>query len=46
MIDNPFLISTEFENKQANRYREMNRVYDMIMFLKNDLKMSDYEIHA
>ena len=44
MISNPFLIATEFENKQANRYREMNRVYDMIMFLKNDLNMSDREI--
>jgi len=46
MISNPFLISTEFENKQVNRYRELNRVYDMIMFLKNDLKMSDYQIMA
>ena len=46
LIENPFLISTEFENKQANRYRELNRVYDMIMFMKDGLKMSNYEIQA
>jgi len=44
IISNPFLIPTEFDNKQANRYREMNRVYDFVMFLKNDLNMSNGQI--
>ena len=44
VIENPFLLRTEFENFQANRYREMNRVYDFVMFLKNDLNLSDREI--
>ena len=44
MISNPFLIPTEFENRQVNRYREMNRVYDFVMYLKDGLKMSNGEI--
>jgi hypothetical protein len=44
VIENPFLLQTEFENLQANRYREMNRVYDFVMFLKNDLNLSNQEI--
>ena len=44
IISNPFLIPTEFDNKQANRYREMNRVYDFVMFLKNNLNMSNGQI--
>ena len=44
LIKDPFLIEKEFENLQANRYREMNRVYDFVMFLKNDLKLSNGEI--
>ena len=44
LIENPFLLENEFENFQANRYREMNRVYDFVMFLKNDLKLSNAEI--
>jgi hypothetical protein len=44
VIENPFLLRTEFENFQANRYREMNRVYDFVMFLKNDLNLSNREI--
>ena len=43
LIEDPFLIEKEFENLQANRYREMNRVYDFVMFLKNDLKLSPME---
>ena len=44
LIKDPFLIPKEFDNWQANRYREMNRVYDFVMFLKNDLKLSEHEI--
>ena len=44
LIKDPFLIPKEFDNWQANRYREMNRVYDFVMFLKNDLKLSNVEI--
>ena len=44
LIENPFLLIDEFENLQANRYREMNRVYEFVMFLKNDLNMSDRDI--
>jgi hypothetical protein len=45
LINNPLLLFDEFENLQANRYRELNRVYDFVMFLKNDLKMTDQEIY-
>ena len=44
LIEDPFLVEKEFENLQANRYREMNRVYDFVMFLKNDLNLSNGEI--
>jgi len=44
LIEDPFLVPQEFENLQANRYREMNRVYDFVMFLKNELELSNYEI--
>ena len=44
LIKNPFLVTEEFENLQVNRYREMNRVYDFVMFLKNDLNLSNAEI--
>ena len=44
LIEDPFLIEKEFENLQANRYRELNRVYDFLMFLQNDLKLSRREI--
>ena len=44
VIENPFLLRDEFENLQENRYREMNRVYDFVMFLKNDLNLSNREI--
>ena len=44
LIEDPFLVSKEFENYQVNRYREMNRVYDFVMFLKDGLKMSNAEI--
>ena len=44
VIENPFLLRDEFENLQANRYREMNRVYEMVMFMKDGLKMSNREI--
>jgi hypothetical protein len=44
LIEDPFIVSKEFENYQVNRYREMNRVYDMVTFLKDGLKMSDAEI--
>ena len=46
LINNPLLLFEEFENLQANRYRELNRVYDFVMFLKNDLKLTDQEIYA
>ena len=38
LIENPFLVTDEFENFQANTYREMSRVYDMVMFLRDGLK--------
>ena len=44
LIADPFLLPNEFENLQANRYREMSRVYEFVMFLKNDLKMTNGEI--
>ena len=44
LIENPFLLTDEFENLQANRYRELNRVYDFVTFLKDDLGLSRYEI--
>jgi len=44
LIAEPFLLQNEFENLQMNRYREMNRVYDFVMFLKNDLNLSNREI--
>ena len=44
LIEDPFLLPNEFENLQMNRYREMNRVYDFVMFLKNDLNLSNQEI--
>jgi hypothetical protein len=44
LIENPFLLTSEFENLQANRYREMNRVYDFVMYLKDGLNLSDGEI--
>jgi hypothetical protein len=44
LIEDPFLLPTEFDNLQANRYRELSRVYDMVMFLKNNLNMSNGEI--
>ena len=44
LIEDPFLLTNEFENFQANRYRELTRVYDMVMFLKDGLKMTDAEI--
>jgi hypothetical protein len=44
LIEDPFLLPTEFDNLQANRYRELSRVYDMVMFLKDGLKMSNGEI--
>ena len=44
LVEDPFLVEREFENLQANRYREMNRVYDFVMFLKNDLNLSNGEI--
>ena len=44
LIVDPFLLQNEFENLQVNRYREMNRVYDFVMFLKNDLDLSNQEI--
>ena len=44
LIADPFLLPNEFENLQSNRYREMSRVHDFVMFLKNDLKMSNGEI--
>ena len=45
LINNPLLLFEEFENLQTNRYRELNRVYDFVMFLKNDLKLTDQEIY-
>jgi len=44
LVEDPFLVEREFENLQANRYREMNRVYDFVMFLKHDLNLSNGEI--
>ena len=44
LINDPFLLTSEFENLQANRYRELSRVYEFVMFLKNDLKLSNTEI--
>ena len=44
LIKDPFLVPKEFDNWQANRYREMNRVYDFVMYLKNDLNLSNVEI--
>ena len=44
LIKDPFLLPTEFDNLQANRYREMNRVYDFVMYLKDGLKLSNREI--
>lgn len=34
LINNPFLLTSEFENLQANRYRELSRIYEFVMFLK------------
>ena len=44
LINDPFLLKSEFENLQANRYRELSRIYEFVMFLKNDLKMTRGEI--
>ena len=44
LIKDPFLLPTEFDNLQANRYREMTRVYDFVMYLKDGLKLSNREI--
>ena len=44
LLKDPFLLTTEFDNLQANRYREMNRVYDFVMYLKDGLGLSNAEI--
>ena len=44
LIENPFLLSEEFNNLQENKYREYSRAYEFVKFLQDDLKLSRYEI--
>ena len=44
LIEDPFLLSKEFNNLQENKYREYSRAYEFVKFLQDDLKLSRYEI--